>query len=266
MCNNSPPTERLGLHYNKTFLKTVILRLDYSRIARLLTDQETVFTQEMKARYPDVTSMPAVQFSVLTGGLGGGVNFGQQGGGYVRLHKTADAKRILTITSDFLAIEYASGAYEKFAELREQIGFALRSFREHFGAVQFTRIGLRYVNEIIRQEGSPLDWAGLINPDLVTSVKAGLHNGLRMTRSAHQLIALKDDATVILNYGINNPDFPNVVARRQFVLDLDCYISGIVESGDVEAKIKDINSLAEKVFENSIGVDLRTEMGIVNEH
>jgi uncharacterized protein (TIGR04255 family) len=206
-----------------------------------------------------------MQFSVVMGGIGG-VNFGQQAGGYVRLHKTADGKRTLTLTPDFLAVEYAAGAYDHFVELKEQIGFVLQAFRDNFESVQFTRIGLRYVNEITRSEGDALDWAGLINPDLVTSVKAGLHNGLRMTRSAHQLIALKDDITVILNYGINNPDFPNVVARRQFVLDLDCYISGVVESGDVEQRIKDVNGLAEKIFENSIGDDLRTEMGTVNEH
>lgn len=254
------------MHYKKTpHLKQVILRLDFTRIPVLLTEQETTFTQNMRARYPDVTSNPAMQFSVTMGGVSG-VNFGQQAGGYVRLHKTADGKRTLTLAPDWLAIEYAAGTYEYFVELKEQIGFVLQSFRENFEPVQFTRIGLRYVNEITRPEGDALDWAGLINTDLVTSVKAGLHNGLRMTRSAHQLIALKDDITVILNYGINNPDFPNVVARRQFVLDLDCYISSVVESRDVEQRIKDVNGLAEKIFENSIGDDLRTEMEVVNEH
>jgi uncharacterized protein (TIGR04255 family) len=267
MCNNLLPTERPSLHYSKTFLKTVILRLDYARVPLLLTDRETTFTQEMKARYPNVISTPAMQFSFMMGpGVQGGVNVGQQSGGYMRVHRTSDNKRTLTLSPDFLAIEYTAGAYDHFAELREQVGFALRSFREHFDPVQFTRVGLRYVNEITRQEGSPLDWAGLINPELVTAVKAGMQNDLRMTRSAHQLIAIKDDLTLILNYGINNPDFPNVVARRQFVLDLDCYVSGMFESGEVEARIKDVNGLAEKIFENSIGDDLRAEMGIINEH
>jgi uncharacterized protein (TIGR04255 family) len=168
----------------------------------------------------------------------------------------------VTLAPDFLAIEYGADSYQHFDELREQAGFALDSFRNHFGAVQFNRIGLRYVNEITLTEGAPLDWDGLINPNLVTSVKAGLVNGLRMTRSVHQLIAIKDDISVILNYGINNPDFPNPVARRQFILDQDCYVSGLVESGEADQRIRDVNVLAEEVFEHSIEDGLRQKMEV----
>jgi uncharacterized protein (TIGR04255 family) len=76
------------------------------------------------------------------------------------------------------------------------------------------------------------------------------------------LIALRDDISVILNYGINNPDYPNPVARRQFILDLDCYVSGVIESGEAEQRIKDVNALAEDVFEHSIEQGLREKMGI----
>jgi hypothetical protein len=70
------------VHYNKTYLKQVILRLDYGRLGVLQTDQETPFTQDMRARYPDVTSNAATQFSVFI--APGGVNFGQQGAGWMR--------------------------------------------------------------------------------------------------------------------------------------------------------------------------------------
>jgi uncharacterized protein (TIGR04255 family) len=251
--------ERRGLHYNKTFLKSVILRLDYGNLAVLQTDQETPFTQDMKVeRYPDVTSNAATQFSFFLGA--GGVNFGQQGMGWVRVHKATGTTRTLTLAPNYLAIEYGGPDYKHFDELREQIGFVLDSFRRHFGSVQFTRIGLRYVNEITLQEGSPLDWEGLINKDLVTSVKAAMPSGLRMARSTHQLVAIKDDISVLLNYGIYNPDFPNPVARRQFVIDLDCYCSGVVEFNEAEQRIRDVNALAENVFEHSIEDGLRDKM------
>ena len=86
-----------------------------------------------------------------------------------------------------------------------------------------------------------------------------------MGRSVHQLIALKDDISVSLNYGINNPDFPNPVARRQFILDLDCYVSGVVESGEAEQRIRDVNALAEDIFEHSIEDGLRQKMEIVKQ-
>ena len=47
------------MHYKKTYLKQVILRLDYNRLAAFLTDQETPFTKDMGVRYPEVTSNAA---------------------------------------------------------------------------------------------------------------------------------------------------------------------------------------------------------------
>ena len=249
------------MHYQNTFLKQVILRLDFARLPSLLTDQETLFTADMRGRYPDVSSNPATLFKVFM--AQGGVNFGQDTVGWVRIHKAPEGARTVTLAPDFLAIEYAGRAYQHFDELRAQVAFMLASFRNHFGAVIFTRIGLRYVNEITLAEGSPLDWDNLINPGLVTSVKAGLLAGLRMARSLHQLVAMRDDISVLLNYGINNPDYPNPVARRQFILDLDCYVSGVVEFAEAEQRIRDVNRLAEDVFEHSIEQGLREKMGIV---
>lgn len=249
-------------HYQRTFLKQVILRLDFNRLAILLIDAETPFTGDMRDRYPDVTSNAATLFQVVMA-QGGMAHVGQQGAGWLRVHKAQGLARSVTLAPEWMALEYGEGAYQHFDELREQIAFVLRSFRNRFGQQQFTRIGLRYVNEIARPEGNALDWDALINPDLVTSVKAGLLNGLRMARSVHHLVAQRDDMSVILNYGINNPDYPNPVARRQFVLDLDCYVSGLVESAEAEQRIGDLNRLAEDMFEHSIEQGLRDIMGIM---
>lgn len=249
-------------HYQKTFLKQVILRLDYARLVALQVEQPPPFTEDMKPRYPEVTANQIQHFSVMM--TPPGMNFGQQSAvGWIRVHKAKDTARSVTLAPDFLAIEYGGEAYQHFDELAEQASFVLASFRKHFGMVQFTRIGLRYVNEITFPEGGPLEWDGLINPKLVTSVKAGLLKDSRMARSFHQLIALRDDISVLLSYGIFNPEFPNPVARRQFVIDLDCYVSGVVESIEAERRIKDVNTAAEEVFENSIEDGLRKVMGIV---
>jgi uncharacterized protein (TIGR04255 family) len=249
-------------HYQRTFLKQVILRLDFNRLAVLQTDAETPFTVDMKANYPDVTSTAATAIQVVMA-QGGAAHLGQQSMGWLRVHKAQGVPRSVTLAPEWVALEYGEGAYQHFEELRQQVAFILGSFRNRFGQVQFTRIGLRYVNEITRPEGAPLDWDGLIDAGLVTSVKAGLLDGFRMARSVHHLVAQRDDISVILNYGINNPDYPNPVARRQFVLDLDCYVSGLIESADAEQRISDVNRVAEDIFENSIKQGLRDIMGIV---
>ncbi len=247
-------------HYRKTFLKQVILRLDYERLPALQNDRETPFTEDMRARYPVVVPNQSTQLALSIGPQG--MNVGQQAAGWTRTHTANDGPRTVTLAPDFLALEYGADQYQHFPDFLAQLQFVLESFRRHFGRRPFSRVGLRYVNEITFDEGAALDWDGMIDPDLVTAVKAGLLNGLRMTRSIHQLMAVRDDVSVTLIYGINNPDFPNPVSRRQFLLDLDCYISG-VEEGEVERRLIEINAIAERMFEESIEDGLRNTMGII---
>jgi uncharacterized protein (TIGR04255 family) len=69
---------------------------------------------------------------------------------------------------------------------------------------------------------------------------------------------------VLVNYGIHNPEFPNPVVRRQFILDTDCSVSGGVASSDIRGKIDELHVLTSEVFENSIDDGLREKMGIIN--
>ena len=249
-------------HYRTTFLKQVILRLDYGRLPALQVEQETPFTADMRARYPEVNSNQAQQFALMM--APGGLSHQQvTSAGWVRVHRAQGTARSVTLAPEFVAIEYGEKSYQHFEELEEQFSFVLDSFRRHFRVTQFTRIGLRYVNEITLAEGSALEWDGLISPNLVISIKAGLFGTLRMHRSLHQLTASKDDMSVVLTYGINNPDFPGPVARRQFILDLDCYISEVIASVEAEQRIKDLNGLAEYIFESSIENGLREKMEVI---
>jgi uncharacterized protein (TIGR04255 family) len=71
---------------------------------------------------------------------------------------------------------------------------------------EFTRLGLRYINEIEKPgtANDPLNWEGYLNLELAQSVKAGLIKDLRVARSMHQLHLIKDDVTILFNYGLYN--------------------------------------------------------------
>lgn len=70
---------------------------------------------------------------------------------------------------------------------------------------------------------------------------------------------------MVFNYGIHNPDFPNTLARRAFILDYDCSKSG-VESGQALETIDKLNRVCETMFEHSIGPDLRGRMVEIHEN
>lgn len=76
----------------------------------------------------------------------------------------------------------------------------------------------------------------------------------------HQLLAVQDDVNLVLNYGLFNTEYPNPIARRNFVLDLDFSISGEIRSGDLLARIADLNQRGENLFESIIENGLREIM------
>jgi uncharacterized protein (TIGR04255 family) len=127
-----------------------------------------------------------------------------------------------------------------------------------------TRIGLRYVNEINLKTGQALEWDGMIADELVASAKAAVPDDMAIIRSMHQLQMQQGETSLLLHYGLANPDFPAPVARRQFVLDIDCWQQGTIDVRDIVLKLETLNASCEATFERSIRDDLRKLMGVIH--
>lgn len=253
------------MKYQKDFLTRVILRLDYPAEPSLQGDHELKISAEISDRFPVVQSIEnnQISFTVSPGGSG----MEQSRKGWHWLHKTDanENQKTVTITPDFLALEYFENQYTNFEEFFDNFYYVFERFQKLYDVEEFSRIGLRYIDEFTMPEGNALDWDNLVAKDLITSVNAGVIAGQRVTRSMHQLHTVKDDVTVLVNYGIHNPEFPNPVVRRQFILDTDCSVSGGVASSDIRNKVGELHVLTSEVFENSIDDQLREIMGIINE-
>src|SRR5262249_8170703 len=126
------------------------------------------------------------------------------------------------------------------------------------------RIALRYINEVTFAQGAALDWATYFKPALITSVTAGLPQGMRVAKSMHQFQVFNDDATVLVHYGLNNPDFPNELVRRQFVLDIDAFKTGPIALAEILGCVNALNAVCEATFEGCIDQGLRQQMGVIN--
>ena len=252
------------MHYDNNFLSNVVLKLDFAQQDVLLKEDKPAFSTDIADRFPEVSSLQLSQ-TQFTIQLGHSAGFSQQVIGYKWDHRNElNGKKVVVLAPTWLSLEYTlgPGGYDHFPEFRDNLESIFAAFTGQYDVENFTRLGLRYINEIVLPQGDPLDWNGLINEELITSVFAGTAENTKLTRSMHQYSGKRDDISFGFVYGIKNPEYPNAVARREFILDLDCYIAGVVETGEVLDRVNSLNELCSELFENSIENGLREIMGI----
>jgi len=256
------------VHYQNNYLTNVILRLDFEPIQILResikVEAKPEFSARLAAVYPLVAGQPTATLTVNVGPTGSGIN--QQITGIQWHHrKVENGTKVIVLGPDFLAVEYGKNDYDHFPPFRQEVATALEALQVLYTVPRFNRIGLRYVNDITIPEGNALDWDGIIVPDLITAVLAGKESEASVVRSMHQLQARQGERDSVITYGLHNPDFPNTLARRSFVLDYDCSQSG-VEAAQALQVIDGLNKCCETMFEHSIQSDLRDKMVVLNDN
>lgn len=253
-----------SMHYKSNFLTRVIFRIDYNQINRLQTEKKPDISKAIEAKYPFTKGMPTTQFNINLSNTGAGLD--QQDTGFVWEHRSDEkSKKVFAIAPTHLTLDYGKSQYDHYPLFREEVKYIYDNFINIYKINDISRIGLRFVNVITLKEGNPLDWGGIINEKLAISSIAGQLEGMKITRTMHQLHALYDDISVLFNYGIFNRDYPNPIARREFILDYDCYITGGIPATDTLNRLDDLNRVAENAFENSIERGLRDIMEVIDE-
>lgn len=252
------------MRYQKNFLSTVVVRFDYKTPVAFQDSTRPRISERIGEIYPKWTSKPTANISVSIGPSGSTLN--QQLVGMIHEHRKGETPfPVVQLASEFLTIEYGSGNYSHFAPLRSDIEQIIAGFREFNADLKFSRIGIRYINEIGFPTGNATDWDGLINPDLINASLAAIPVDWKIARSIHQLQTFNDSGTLLLHYGFANPDFPNAFVRRHFVLDIDSFRADEIELHEAVECLSALNSICEETFERSIASGLREQMGIINE-
>ena len=67
----------------------------------------------------------------------------------------------------------------------------------------------------------------------------------------------EEDLVVRLQYGYLNPDYPSVLKRRNFIIDVDAYSVGIIYREDLADFIDNMHLEDQKCFEMMITDDFR---------
>jgi len=249
------------MNYNKNFITKVIFRIDFNVIPNLQSERQPEFSEKIKARYPNFESKQTAQIIFTASGSTTGIQ--QELKGWTWEHRNENKKRVVSLTSESLTIEYGDEEFTVFNDFATDVTEIYSIFHSLYKPSEVSRIGLRYIDEIVIPEGNPLEWKNLISDDLACAATAGLGNDMKLLRSMHQLQARRNDIAILFSYGIHNPDYPNPIARKHFILDTDCYIAEPTKADEVIRKFRELNDVAEYMFESSIKDGLREVMGVL---
>ncbi|MCG7849533.1 MAG: TIGR04255 family protein [ANME-2 cluster archaeon] len=144
-----------------------------------------------------------------------------------------------SITLEPDAIVFDIKKYKTYKEFKEIVQKVFQNLEGENSSAKVSRIGLRYINQIIVKQGNPFDWTGLIKEPLICS-----RHFIEDIDGVRRLMGVLEfntpDYFIRFQYGWFNSEYPNPIARKEFLLDYDCsstneinFSSGLISQIDI---------------------------------
>lgn len=124
----------------------------------------------------------------------------------------------------------------------------------------FTRVALRYINHIRFPEGNTYDFNGIINESLLSPTLDYRDFGLNRSLGIMNIFNEEQGINTNFTYGFFNSEFPNRIAKREFLLDYDCFMMLNTPIESVEPIILTLRNNVNTLFEKSVLEGLKTTM------
>jgi uncharacterized protein (TIGR04255 family) len=249
------------MQYKTNYLRNVIFRIDFSQ--QLLPNKKSIdsFYNLIKGYFPkrEVLKGKVLHTQIVTKKDGNKVTQQEQN---VTNYKFSDENQTKILMLEPLSnINLVFNVYKNSEELKNTICLIIDAAIQIYGDIEIKRTGLRYINDIYLSEGNPFDWAPFINDSLITGLNFPPENR-NLSRSMGIIELIRDDHSVLFQYGMYNPEYPNKIARKIFVLDYDCYIKENLNASEINKKLEILQKDEEYLFESSIKEGLREKMGV----
>lgn len=160
-----------------------------------------------------------------------------------------------TIESD--NIVFSIQDYNVFEELKCAVFDILGVVMETFPENQGKRLGLRYINNLLLKDHD--DW---IDDKFFRALSSHKNDKTTKLMTVLEYAIIDKDLSVRLQYGYYNPDYPAIMKKEDFVIDIDAYSTGIIYREDIEQFINDMHYEDQKCFETMITEELRKNMDV----
>jgi uncharacterized protein (TIGR04255 family) len=173
-----------------------------------------------------------------------------------------DREKRLAIAPQVLLVTYSK--YTTYETLKGEFMNVASALFATYPETTSSRIGVRYINHVTEGAGGPFEWADLIDPNLL-GVVTRFGQPDSVNRVFHIVEFRHDDIGVKFQFGLPNPDFPALMRKRLFVLDIDASVHGAQEQNEIPGILDRAHGRIQELFETSITDALRQSMGVVND-
>lgn len=241
--------------YKKNYLKQVIAKIDFAQpLSDLNHDSIVAIVAEIKKRYPIAEQATAFQQ---------GIEISDK---EIKSSKTefpewnfhgVNREKTLKINQHFLQVLLTK--YTSEADFRDDL---LNPISQVIGSrpdVLIARTGVRFIN-IFDFE---IDSFTKIKEYFTESISAHLANIVNPNECVRSMLVnecLIDETRIRMQSGLFNPDYPAIIKRRHFVLDIDAYIDFPHQIRDVDKYFRDFHIKVQSMFESHITQKLRDEV------
>lgn len=234
-----------GMMMPSNFLKEVILRLDF--IGEINRSQQVL--DEIKRAVSDVLpefetrDLVSVEMTID------------------QTQKTTKEKRFKSFhlrnnaTNNSLVLEPSAiifdiKKYNNYEEFNALVQKVIQNLGTQSQSLKVSRTGLRYINQIIIAEGDPFEWTGLIKNPLICSLNF-IERRNELSRSVGVIELNKSDYYIRFQYGWFNSEYPNPIAKKEFLLDYDCYSKNETDISSIFSQIDTFHREIKGLFESS---------------
>lgn len=244
------------IRYKTNYLSKVIVRLDFNPILVLQKETPADFQDKIRSILPYFEEQNVIQHTTRFQSDVREDETRPIKNWIFNDRETRERYKIILNYQFFTIEDYDYTTLEDFLEVIELVE---NSFYTSYENVVYSRLGLRYINEINLPKGNPFQWDGFISPSLFAGIKA-IEPKDTISRAMSQIVFTKETHSIVFNYGMFNSEFPSPIARKEFILDYDASTKEISRD-KLKESVQLFNEDIVEMFESHIGDSLRDKMG-----
>ncbi len=235
---------------SRNFLKNVILRVDFLGDLKLSQQAVDSFKRVISDDFPEVE--PREQISVQMTMDQTQRTTKEKRTKVFFYHNTAT---INSISLEPNAIVIDIRKYTNYDEFKKLVQKVIQNLEAENPSIKISRVGLRYVNQITLNEGHPLEWTGFIKEPLISSINF-IEKQNELSRSIGIIELNRLEYSIKFQYGWFNSEYPNPIARKEFLLDYDCYSRNETDLSSILGQVDTYHTAIKELFKYSILDDL----------
>jgi len=166
-----------------------------------------------------------------------------------------EREKVLTIIPNSVFVDYS--VYKSYSTFKNEFLQVINKYFEYYPDVIVNRLGLRYINNLVIDNGDPLDWNDYLNSKML-SLFSFYQKSKLLSRVFHNIEYNFGDFNLRYQFGMHNPDYPATIRKKSYILDLDAYYHSEQSITEISNNLDKFHEIIQELFELSITNNLRS--------